>query len=227
MAVVFMIMGPLSARLVERIGTKLTVASGLIAGAFGMVIVATNDAHSPYIQVFAGVVTIAFGMGLVMGPSTASIMEALPRAKAGVGSAVNDTTRQVGGAMGVAVVGSLFAAAYRSSIDSHAAALGLSGPVIDKAGQSVGAALAAARAVGGGVGRAFTAVVNDSFVHGMRVGLGASVVICVIGAVLAFRYLPARGHEHHLNATEYLPDAIVIDDEELETVTPAELGVDQ
>jgi EmrB/QacA subfamily drug resistance transporter len=227
MAVVFMIMGPLSARIVERIGTKLTVTSGLIAGGLGMFIVATNDARSPYIQVFLGVVTIAFGMGLVMGPSTASIMEALPRAKAGVGSAVNDTTRQVGGAMGVAVVGSLFAAAYRSSIDSHAAALGLSGSIVDRAGQSVGAALNAANAVGGAAGRAFTAVVNDAFVHGMRVGLGASVVICLVGAVLAFRYLPARGQEHHLNATEYLPVDIVIDDAQLETVTPAELGADQ
>ena len=129
--------------------------------------------------------------------------------------------------MGVAVVGSLFAAAYRSSIDAHAASLGLSGGVIDRARESVGAALGAAHAVGGAAGRAFTAIVNNSFVHGMRVGLGASVVICMIGAVLAFRYLPARGHEHHLNATEYLPVDIVIDDEQLEPVAGAELGADQ
>jgi EmrB/QacA subfamily drug resistance transporter len=210
MAVVFMIMGPVSARIVERIGTKLTVASGLVVGAAGVLVVATNDAQSPYAQVFAGIITIAFGMGLVMAPATASIMEALPRSKAGVGSAVNDTTRQVGGAMGVAVVGSLFAAGYRSAIDAHAAGLGLTAHAVDQARQSVGAALAVAHAAGGDVARAFTSMIDDAFVHGMRVGLSAAAVVCAGGAILAFRYLPARGREHHLNAEERAPADVTV-----------------
>jgi hypothetical protein len=107
--------------------------------------------------------------------------------------------------MGVAVVGSLFAAGYRASIDAHAKGLGLAGATIQRARQSAGAALEAAGAVGGTVGRALTAVVDDAFVHGMRVGLGASVVVAVGGAVLALRFLPARGREHHLNATDQFP----------------------
>jgi MFS family permease len=210
MAVVFMIMGPVSARIVERVGTKLTVASGLVVGAAGVLVVATNDAQSPYAQVFAGIITIAFGMGLVMAPATASIMEALPRSKAGVGSAVNDTTRQVGGAMGVAVVGSLFAAGYRSAIDAHATGLGLTAHAVDQARQSVGAALAVAHAAGGDVARAFTTMIDDAFVHGMRVGLSAAAVVCAGGAILAFRYLPARGREHHLNAEERVPADVTV-----------------
>ena len=222
MAVMFMIMGPVSARLAERVGTKLTVTAGLVFGALGMAVVATNDAGSPYLQVFAGVITISFGMGLVMAPATASIMQALPRSKAGVGSAVNDTTRQVGGAMGVAVMGSLFASAYSSSIDAHVPGLGLASGAVDRAGQSVGAALSVAHAAGGSVGRALTSVVDDAFVHGMRVGLGAGAVIALAGAVLAFKFLPARGSEHHLNATELLPLDVVIDDDEL---TDTRVGV--
>jgi hypothetical protein len=143
-------------------------------------------------------------------------MEALPRSRAGVGSAVNDTTRQVGGAMGVAVVGSLFAAGYRASIDAHARGLGLAGATIQRARQSAGAALEAANAAGGAVGRALTAVVDDAFVHGMRVGLGASVVVALGGAVLALRFLPARGREHHLNASERFPVDVVVDDAQLD-----------
>ena len=131
MAVMFMIMGPVSARLVERIGTKLTVTSGLVSGAAGMLVVATNDAHSPYLQVFAGIITISFGMGLVMAPATESIMGALPRSKAGVGSAVNDTTRQVGGAM-VSPWSAASSPAYRSAIDAHVPGLGLAAGAVDK-----------------------------------------------------------------------------------------------
>ncbi len=224
MAVMFMIMGPVSARLVERIGTKLTVTSGLVSGALGMIVVATNNAHSPYLQVFAGIITISFGMGLVMAPATESIMGALPRAKAGVGSAVNDTTRQVGGAMGVAVVGSLFASAYRSSINSHLPGLGLAAGAAAKARDSVGAALSVAHSAGGSVGRAFTTIIDDSFVHGMRVGLGAAAGISLVGAVLAIKFLPARGNEHHLNATELLPLDVVIDDDELPDEPPTPDG---
>ncbi|HZP31096.1 MAG TPA: MFS transporter [Acidimicrobiia bacterium] len=222
MAAMFMIMGPVSARIVEHVGTKRTVATGLLFGAAGMLVVATNDAASPYLQVFAGIVTISFGMGLVMAPATASIMEALPRARAGVGSAVNDTTRQVGGAMGVAVVGSLFASAYRSSIETRAHDLGIASAVVDRARESAGAALAAARNIGGGVGRAFARVIDDSFVHGMRVGLGASAGICLVGAALAIRFLPARGREHHLNASELVPVDIVVDDAELDAAPQAD-----
>jgi EmrB/QacA subfamily drug resistance transporter len=212
MAVTFMIMGPVSARVVERFGTKLTVAVGLFIAAGGMVVVATNDAGTPYVQVLAGILGISFGTGLVMAPATTSIMETLPRARAGVGSAVNDTTRQVGGAMGVAVVGSLFAAGYRSAIEAHATGLGLAGATIERARQSAGAALEAAHSLGGAVGRALTAVVDDAFVHGMRVGLGASALVALGGALLALRFLPARGREHHLNATERFPVDIVVDD---------------
>ena len=72
-----------------------------------------------------------------------------------------------------------------------------------------------AHSAGGSVGRALTGVIDDSFVHGMRVGLGAAAGIALVGAVFAVKFLPARGGEHHLNATELLPVDIVIDDDQL------------
>src|SRR3954454_4320011 len=83
---------------------------------------------------------LAFGMGLVMAPATESIMGSLPRSKAGVGSAMNDTTRQMGGAVGVAVIGSIFAVIYGHGIRASLGKLHLNPKDIDEAARSVGGA---------------------------------------------------------------------------------------
>jgi sugar phosphate permease len=94
---------PLSARIVERIGTKIVVAAGLLTVAIALALLSTVDLASGYGVVAATIAILGLGMGLTMAPATESIMGSLPLAKAGVGSAMNDTTRMVGGALGVAV----------------------------------------------------------------------------------------------------------------------------
>jgi EmrB/QacA subfamily drug resistance transporter len=111
-----MVAAPLSARLVERIGTKPVVAAGLLVVAGALWRLSTVQLGDGYGPVAATLAPLGIGMGLTAAPATESIMGSLPPAKAGVGSAMNDTTRQVGGALGVAVLGSILASGYRTAI---------------------------------------------------------------------------------------------------------------
>ena len=105
-AATMMIVAPLSARFVERFGTKRVVLTGLTLVTTGLLLLSTIAADSPYPMVISFFMVMAAGMGMTMAPATESVMGSLPREKAGVGSAINDTTRQVGGALGVAIIGS-------------------------------------------------------------------------------------------------------------------------
>ena len=153
-AVVMMVLAPQSAKVAERFGTKLVVSGGLMAVAAGLLVLLTATAHSGYLPVFVSFVIMATGMAFTMAPATESIMGSLPRDKAGVGSAVNDTTRQVGGALGVAIVGSVFSSVYASHVTSDVAALHLPASAASAANSSVGGALEVAAKIGGPTGQA-------------------------------------------------------------------------
>ena len=121
-ACTMMIVAPMSARVVERLGTKRVVTTGLLVVATGLVSLSFLTATTPYPLVITLFCLMAVGMGMTMAPATESVMGSLPREKAGVGSAVNDTTRQVGGALGVAVIGSVVSSVYAHHVDDVAAA---------------------------------------------------------------------------------------------------------
>ena len=123
--------------------------------------------------------------------------------KAGVGSAMNDTTRQVGGALGVAIIGSVFASAYTSSIAS--ALQGLPAQAVSAATNSVGAALAIADRLPGASGTALATAAKSSFIHAMDRGLFVGAAVAVVGALVALIWLPNRP------LTE--PEAIVLERE--------------
>jgi EmrB/QacA subfamily drug resistance transporter len=205
-----MITAPLAPRLTERVGSKVMVASGLAVAACGLLIMATVDEHSGYLPVFLGLIVMAVGIASGMVPATDSIMGSLPKEKAGVGSAVNDTTRQVGGALGVAVLGSLLAAGFRS----HLAVDGLSGSSLSDARASVGGALEVAARTGND---ALAEAARAAYVHGMHLSLLVGAVFILGGALLSLLYLPARaaGDIEH-NATELVPGDIVVSNRELE-----------
>src|SRR5205807_6358746 len=126
-----------SPRIVERIGTKTVVGTGLVLVGIGLSVASTVPASNGYPHLLAAMGLLAAGMGLVMAPATESIMGSLPPAKAGVGSAMNDTTRQFGGALGVAVMGSVFATAFRPHIADRLQALAVPESVIASAKDSV------------------------------------------------------------------------------------------
>ena len=128
---------PIAMLLMRRFGTKVVVAAGLAMMSAGFVVAATTAVDSPYWgKVIIAMALMAAGLGLTTGPATDAIMGALPPGKAGAGSAVNDTTREVGGTLGVAIIGSVLNSAYGSHVLSSLTALGapaamghLAGPV--------------------------------------------------------------------------------------------------
>ena len=115
-AAALMVAAPSSAKLVARFGTKVVVSGGLVVVATALLLFSRASATSGYPLVGAVLVIIGLGMGLAMAPATDSIMGSLPPEKAGVGSAMNDTTREIGGALGVAVMGSITSSVYGSRI---------------------------------------------------------------------------------------------------------------
>ena len=182
---------PISPRLVEHIGTKIVVSVGLAAAAVSLLLLAHAWvlSHDVYLTpVFA---LFGFGMGLTMAPATESIMGSVPRDRAGVGSAVNDTTRQTGGALGVAVLGSLFATRYNARID----ALHLPAHVARGAKESIGAALQLAAHLPGPARRALIGHAQSGFLSGIELAtyVGAAVVIGAV--VIVVRFLPAHGED--------------------------------
>lgn len=186
-----MIFAPSSARIVERIGTKVTVTTGLAMVTIGLLTMATVGVDSSYLDVIWRLMLIAAGMGLTMAPATDSIMGSLPLAKAGVGSAINDTTRQVGGALGVAVIGSVLSSTYGSRIADFFAGQPVSAEVVASAQASLGGAAAVAAELPA-IGADLLATANQAFVESLHWGMLVAAVPSVIGAVTAFAFLPAR-----------------------------------
>jgi EmrB/QacA subfamily drug resistance transporter len=182
----------LSTRLTKRVGTKLPVGLGLLIVAAGLALLALVDVESGYGLVAAVVIILGFGMGNVMAPATDSIMGSLPPAKAGVGSAMNDTTRQVGGALGVAVLGSLLSSAYRGTIDGAQSLHALPAPARDLVRDSLTKATAVAGQLGGEQGAAILAAAQGAFVDAMGRSALVAAGVAVLGAVVALVFLPAR-----------------------------------
>jgi EmrB/QacA subfamily drug resistance transporter len=189
-AMTMMITAPLSARLVEHLGTKRVVTMGLTIISVAMVVLSFIQTDSSYLRVIGNMCFMALGMALVMAPATESVMGSLPRSKAGVGSAVNDTTRQMGGAMGVAVIGSLVASVYAAGIDDVAGTYGVQGATLQQARGSLGKALSIAGEMGE-AGNGFATAAKDAFVHGLSGGLRLGAAVVLGAAFVAYRYLPA------------------------------------
>jgi EmrB/QacA subfamily drug resistance transporter len=199
MAVTMLIVAPSSARLVERFGTKIVVGTGLTVAGFGLALFATVPAEniSYWGDIAWRMVIMAVGMGLTMAPATESIMGSLPRAKAGIGSAMNDTTRQVGGAFGVAIIGSVMSSVYGSRVADAFNGAGIEGEPVDIAKDGLGQALMVAGDpnIPGNVAQQLVHGARDAFVTGMHRGVLVAAAAAFLGAFIAFRYLPARAGE--------------------------------
>jgi EmrB/QacA subfamily drug resistance transporter len=166
----------LAPRVVARLGARAVSVTGLLLIGAGLVILAQMDAHSGYGWLLAGLVPLGVGMGAAMTPATTAITEALPAAQQGVGSAVNDLARELGGAVGIAVIGSTLTATYRS----HLRLPGLPAAVAGRARDSLAVAVHAGGPVATQASTAFT----DGLHAALLVGAGASVAAAVAVALL-------------------------------------------
>jgi EmrB/QacA subfamily drug resistance transporter len=190
-AIPMMVVAPLSPRIVDFIGTKRTVALGLGCVAGGLAVLAGATQTTPFLQIAWPMALAATGMALTFSPATESIMGSLPLTRSGVGSAVNDTTRQVGGAVGVAVVGSVFSSIYGAKVVSALQGRGIPASLVTEAKQQLGFALEAALHLKHGAA-AFVHLAQTAFVQGLHAGLlvAAGTAAVVIIPVLIF--LPSR-----------------------------------
>jgi MFS transporter, DHA2 family, multidrug resistance protein len=196
MAGVMLVISPLSAKVVERIGSKIVVATGLSVGAVGLIIASRLTAGASYPEVLVALVVLAAGLALVMPPATESIMGSLPLAKAGVGSAVNDTTRQVGGALGVAVLGSVMSSTYGPRVTEAISGLPVSSEQATAIHDQIGAAMRAAAEIGGEPGRMLADVASRGFADGMSAAFIIGAAALALGAVIVSLFLPARARDH-------------------------------
>ncbi len=182
---------PQAPKVVERIGTKYVIVMGLSIVTAGLLLYGSDTIMSSIPGGIAVRILFGVGMGFTMAPATESIMGSLPKHKAGVGSAVNDTTRQVGGALGVAVIGSVFAARYHATVEVPRAVPHAAVPLVH---DSIGRAL---DAVGRfrmppAVAAAVHAAASRAFLAGMRTAVVVGAVFVVVAASVAYRFLPAR-----------------------------------
>ncbi len=164
----------------------------MLFAAFGLMVVATVPVSDGYTHILIGFCLVSAGMALTMAPATESIMGSLPRSKAGVGSAMNDTTRQMGGALGVAILGSVFATVYRPGLAEQASTLGLSSEQLATAQDSIGGALQVAAQLPQQAAAQLTSIAKTEFVDGMGLALTVAAVIVLFAAGIVFAFLPAR-----------------------------------
>jgi EmrB/QacA subfamily drug resistance transporter len=183
----------ISLKAVAHVGTNRVMAGGLILVAIVMSSITlwqpTTEAWIVSLTLFV----LAIGLANVMAPGTGAVMAAVPQEKAGVGSATNDLFRQLGGAFGVAVIGSVINTAYR---DQMAAALdGLPPVAADAAGDSVGAAITIADRIGGEAGDMLSTAAGVAFTDAVGIAAVVAAVVAVGTAIFVFRAMPARGSE--------------------------------
>ncbi len=184
----------LGTKLAVRIGTKLVVAAGLFSMAAFYMWVTTAAVGTSYGTIAAQMVVLGTGMGLTSAPATEAIMGVVPKAKAGVGSAVNDATRLLGGTLGVAVIGSVYASLYASRLTSGLPAR-LPATLAHTAHASVGAALAVAKLAHAGHPALATAIhdaASSAFFNGFHAANYVSAGVAAAGALMALALLPAQ-----------------------------------
>ena len=190
LAVGLMIAAPSSAKAVGRFGLRGVIALGMLVLAAGLALLAQADAASSITLVLAAELVLGFGIGLAVAPATDSIMGSLPLAQASVGSAVNDTTRVTGGALGVAVLGSALSSGYRADMETVTAALPAT--AAEAAGDSLMGALTVAERVGGPAGAQLAEAAQTAFVSGMHASVLIAAAFALVGSLIAVGFLPGR-----------------------------------
>ena len=186
------VIAPVSAVAVRVAGTKLTTAAGLLLVAAGLWQVSHASVTWTYTDTLPGLIMTGIGAALVMPVVSGSVMGSLPRGDLGVGSATNGVSIQVGGALGVAVVGSLLSTRYQDQMTTALAPYHLPHAIENTILSSVGGALGVAARVGGATGHLLAHVARSAFISGADLGLLVAAAVVLVGCVLALLTLPAR-----------------------------------
>jgi predicted MFS family arabinose efflux permease len=210
MAAVMMPLSTTAPTIAERVGFRRTLVTGMLLMAAGLALLALLvDPDGGYLSVLPAILMLGAGVGLAMSPATAAITSSLPEEKQGVASALNDTVREMGGAVGIALIGSVLNASYRSSVEATTRALpeAVAGPV----SEGIGGALAVASRFGS-EGAPLVQAARSAYVDGMAPALYLAAGLSLVGAV----YTAVRGpkstadvepRRHPIDGSRGAPDA--------------------
>ena len=191
-ALVLLVVAPFSVVFARRGGTKFVVASGLALIAVGLGLLSRTTVAGTYADCIGPFAILGVGVALALAPSTESVMGSLPIEEAGVGSATNDTAMQVGGALGVGVLGTALTLRYQHLLAPVVTHAGVPAPIQKLIQSSLGAALAVADHAPKREGAALTAVARHAFVSGMDLALIIATVVVGLAAVLVLLLLPNK-----------------------------------
>jgi EmrB/QacA subfamily drug resistance transporter len=201
-----LVMGSIaSIKLSARFGTTRVVTGGLLGLAGLLTAVLSWSADMPYVPLGTWFFAVAAAMGLMMGPATDSVMGAVPAEKSGVASAMNDVTRQVAGALGTAVIGSLISSIYASKLGDAVVALPDAARVAAK--DSIGKANAVAAQLPAADSARVTDAAANAFTEAMGIGFGVAAACAAAAAVAVKIWLPAK-HRSVEAALPRMPDAV-------------------
>ncbi|RKN50307.1 MFS transporter [Micromonospora endolithica] len=193
---------PAGERLAARTRYRIPVTAGLLILAGGLALGATTDVDTGYGFIAGWMAAVGLGIGLALSPAMDAVLGALPPERAGAGTAITMTLRQVGGALGVALLGSLLAKGYTDRVD----VTGLPAPAADAACESLAAALAAAARLGE---PALAASAQSAYLHGMTIVLYTTAAIAVLSALLTAALLPGRPHSAEDTTPEHADQPLV------------------
>jgi Na+/melibiose symporter-like transporter len=207
LAMILLVISLTTPRLTARFGAHRIVSFGMLSLATGLLLLSGLTPHTPYWYIILCFVPFSSGMALSMSPMTASIMSAVPSRRAGMGSAMNDATRELGAALGVAVLGSIAASRYRASISPSLNGLAPADQTAAK--NSIAGALNVASSSSKAASDALTTAAHQAFMSGIRLAVYIGASLAVLSAGIVRRYLPhslVPGGAMH-GALESLEDA--------------------
>jgi EmrB/QacA subfamily drug resistance transporter len=196
-ALALLLIAPLSVTVARRVGTKLVVGSGMALIAVGLGVLSRTTVAGTYSDCIGPLVVLGIGVALALAPCTESVMGSLPIAEAGVGSATNDTAMQIGGALGVGVLGTALTLRYQHLIAPVVAHAGVPASIQRLIESSVGTALAVAQRAPAEQSKALAVLARQSFVSGMDLALVIATVVVALAAVLVVLLLPNHGSQAH------------------------------
>jgi EmrB/QacA subfamily drug resistance transporter len=186
------LVAPLSSQLVRRLGTRVTIVIGLLLAAGGLLQISGAGTDTGYSGIVFGMALLGLGAGLVIPTTAASAMGSLPEEHTGVGAGTNGTFLQAGGALGVAVIGSLLATRYQTDMVTALAAHPVPHTIEQTILGSIGGALGVAGHLGGVAGTFIADAARGAFMSGMDLGLRTAAIVALAGAALALAGLPGR-----------------------------------
>ena len=196
-AFTMIVVSPRAPQLSQRLGAKRAVAGGMALVSVGLLLFSLVQRDTSYLYVMVCLVVVAAGVGAAMPSLSSGIVQSVPMNKAGVGSAVNDTTREVGGAIGIAVIGSVLNSIYRSNVSAALAPLPeeLQRLAKDNIAKALRVSEVLDKTVGEGASARLQLAVRDAFLDGTHLALRIAASVVAIGAVVVYRGLPDSG-EH-------------------------------